>query len=338
MKLQKVIFSTMSLLFTLQTQAYTVGVAMPTQNEDRWYHEGFALEQQLKSKGFNVELFFAGDADIDLQNRQIKRLADSNVDALVIGSIDGNALSESLKDAKAKSIPVISYDRLITGTNAVTYYLSFDNQQVGKIQGQYLIDKLKPTVDDPKNIEIFYGSLDDKNAIFFYEEAMQILKPYIDSGALVVKSGKISPNETNVPGWRTDLASKRMDEIIDTVGYGANGGVKLDGILSPADCLSNGIIFTLKKKGYTPENIPVITGQDATAEALNNVKEGYQAMTIYKSSNDLHEAVIDMIRAISSGRKATVNDTTTYNNGVKDMDSFLCTPELIDNTNVAKLI
>ena len=338
MKLQKVIFSTMSLLFTLQTQAYTVGVAMPTQNEDRWYHEGFALEQQLKSKGFNVELFFAGDADIDLQNRQIKRLADSNVDALVIGSIDGNALSESLKDAKAKSIPVISYDRLITGTDAVTYYLSFDNQQVGKIQGQYLIDKLKPTVDDPKNIEIFYGSLDDKNAFFFYEEAMQILKPYIDSGALVVKSGKISPNETNVPGWRTDLASKKMDEIIDTVGYGANGGVKLDGILSPADCLSNGIIFTLKKKGYTPENIPVITGQDATAEALNNVKEGYQAMTIYKSSNDLHEAVIDMIRAISSGRKATVNDTTTYNNGVKDMDSFLCTPELIDKTNVAKLL
>lgn len=306
--------------------------------EYRWYHEGFALEQQLKSKGFNVELFFAGDADIDLQNRQIKRLADSNVDALVIGSIDGNALSESLKDAKAKSIPVISYDRLITGTDAVTYYLSFDNQQVGKIQGQYLIDKLKPTVDDPKNIEIFYGSLDDKNAIFFYEEAMQILKPYIDSGALVVKSGKISPNETNVPGWRTDLASKRMDEIIDTVGYDANGGVKLDGILSPADCLSNGIIFTLKKKGYTPENIPVITGQDATAEALNNVKEGYQAMTIYKSSNDLHEAVINMIRAISSGRKATVNDTTTYNNGVKDMDSFLCTPELIDNTNVAKLL
>ena len=243
-----------------------------------------------------------------------------------------------LKDANAKSIPVISYDRLITGTDAVTYYVSFDNQQVCKIQGQYLIDKLKPTVDDPKNIEIFYGTLDDKNDLFFYEEAMQILKPYIDSGALVVKSGKFSPNETNVPGWRTDLASKRMDEIIDTVGYGANGGVKLDGILSPADCLNNGIIFILKKKGYTPENIPVITGQDATAEALNNVKEGYQAMTIYKTSNDLHEAVINMIRAISSGRKATVNDTTTYNNGVKDMDSFLCTPELIDNTNVAKLL
>ena len=214
-----------------------------------------------------------------------------------------------LKDAKAKSIPVISYDRLITGTDAVTYYVSFDNQQVCKIQGQYLIDKLKPTVDD-------------KNAIFFYEEAMQILKPYIDSGALVVKSGKISPNETNVPGWRTDLASKRMDEILDTVGYGANGGVKLDGILSPADCLSDGIIFTLKKKGYTPSNIPVITGQDATAEALQNVKEGYQAMTIYKSRDDLHDAVIDMVRSISSGKKANINDTTTYKNRVKDMDTF----------------
>ena len=192
-----------------------------------------------------------------------------------------------LKDAKAKSIPVISYDRLITGTDAVTYYVSFDNQQVCKIQGQYLIDKLKPTVDDPKNIEIFYGSLDDKNDLFFYEEAMQILKPYIDSGALVVKSGKI---------------------------------------------------FTLKKKGYTPSNIPVITGQDATAEALQNVKEGYQAMTIYKSRDDLHDAVIDIVRSISSGKKANINDTTTYNNGVKDMDSFPCTPELIDRSNLAKLL
>ena len=338
MKFQKVIISTLSLFFTLQTQAYTVGVVMPTQNEDRWYHEGFELEQQLKSKGFNVELFYGGDSDITLQNRQIKRLADSNVDALVIGSIDGNALTESLKDAKRKNIPVISYDRLITGTDAVTYYVSFDNQQVGKIQGQYLIDKLQPTVDNPKNIEIFYGSLDDKNAHFFYEEAMKILKPYLDSGALIVKSGKISPEQTNIPGWRTDLASKRMDEILDTVGYSANGGTKLDGILSLADCLSEGIIFTLKKRGYTPSNIPVITGQDATAEALKNVKEGYQAMTIYKSSEELHEAVLDMLKSISSGHKATVNDTTTYNNGVKDMDSYLCTPELIDNSNLAKLL
>ena len=230
-----------------------------------------------------------------------------------------------LKDAKAKSIPVISYDRLITGTDAVTYYVSFDNQQVCKIQGQYLIDKLKPTVDD-------------KNAIFFYEEAMQILKPYIDSGALVVKSGKISPNETNVPGWRTDLASKRMDEILDTVGYGANGGVKLDGILSPADCLSDGIIFTLKKKGYTVDNIPVITGQDSTPEALKNIQEGYQAMTILKDGKQLQNAVLEMVKAISQGKEATINDTSTYNNGVMDMKTFLCQPELIDRSNLSKLL
>ena len=243
-----------------------------------------------------------------------------------------------LKDAKAKSIPVISYDRLITGTDAVTYYVSFDNQQVCKIQGQYLIDKLKPTVDDPKNIEIFYGSLDDKNDLFFYEEAMQILKPYIDSGALVVKSGKISPNETNVPGWRTDLASKRMDEILDTVGYGASGGVKLDGILSPADCLSDGIIFTLKKKGYTVDNIPVITGQDSTPDALKNIQEGYQAMTILKDGKQLQNSVLEMVKAISQGKEATINDTSTYNNGVMDMKTFLCKPELIDRSNLSKLL
>lgn len=339
MKLRKAIITTVSLLFTCyEAQAYTVGVLMPTQNEDRWYQEGFALEQELKSKGFNVELFYGGDSDVELQNRQIKRLSENNVDALVIGSIDGNALSESLKEARDKNIPVISYDRMITGTDAITYHVTFDNLEAGRLQGQYLIDKLKPTVDSPKNIEIFYGALDDKNSHFFYEEAMRILKPYIEEGSLVVKSGKITADETNVPGWRTDLASKRMDELMDSVGYSANGGVKLDGILSPADCISDGIIFTLKKRGYTPSDIPVITGQDATVNALKNVKEGYQSMTIYKSSDELHRAVTDMVKALSTGQKANVNDTATYNNGVKNMESYLCTPELVDSSNLAKLL
>lgn len=210
---------------------------------------------------------------------------------------------------------------------------------VGKIQGQYLIDKLQPTVEDPKYIEIFYGSLDDNNAKFFYRESMKILKPYIDDGSLIIKSGEIKPEDTNIPSWRTDLASKRMDALLEKLGYAPNDpSHKLDGILSPADCISSGIIFTLKKRGYTPDNIPVITGQDSTPDALKNIQEGYQAMTIFKDSNQLQDAVIDMVKAISQGKEATINDTSTYNNGVIDMKSFLCTPELIDKSNVNKLL
>ena len=217
--------SILPVLFSSQALAFTVGVVMPTQIEPRWYSEGFGVEQLLKSNGFNVELFFGGDIDVSLQQRQIKRLSnDSNIDALVIGSIDGNALKEALSAAKSKKLPVISYDRLITGTDAVTYYATFDNGKVGQIQAQFLIDKLHPTADDPKNIEIFYGSLDDNNAKFFYGEAMKILQPYIDQGALVVKSGQIKPDDTNIPSWRTDLASKRMDALMDQVGFAPDSG------------------------------------------------------------------------------------------------------------------
>ena len=142
--------SILTVLFSFQAQAFTVGVVMPTQIEPRWYREGFGVEQQLNNNGFNVELFFSGDIDVSLQQRQIKRLSDdSNIDALVIGSIDGNALKEALSVAKSKKLPVISYDRLITGTDAVTYYATFDSGKVGQIQGQFLIDKLHPTVNDP---------------------------------------------------------------------------------------------------------------------------------------------------------------------------------------------
>ncbi len=331
--------SILPVLFSFQAQAFTVGVVMPTQIEPRWYREGFGVEQQLKNNGFNVELFFSGDIDVSLQQRQIKRLSDdSNIDALVIGSIDGNALKEALSVAKSKKLPVISYDRLITGTDAVTYYATFDNGKVGQIQGQFLIEKLHPTVDDPKNIEIFYGSLDDNNAKFFYGEAMKILQPYIDKGALVVKSGQIKPEDTNIPSWRTDLASKRMDALIEQVGYAPDSGEKLDGILSPADCISSGIIFTLKKKGYTVDNIPVITGQDSTPDALKNIQEGYQAMTILKDGKQLQNSVLEMVKAISQGKEPTINDTSTYNNGVMDMKTFLCQPELIDRSNLSKLL
>lgn len=340
MKLKAVLaLSVLPVLFTSQADAFTVGVLMPTQDEARWYSEGFGVEKELKTAGFNVELFFGGDIDVSSQQRQIKRLSnDSNIDALVIGSIDGNALADALTIAKSKKLPVISYDRLITGTDAVTYYATFDNGKVGEIQGKFLIDKLHPTVDDPKNIEIFYGSLDDNNAKFFYGEAMKILQPYIDSGALVIKSGEIKPEETNIPSWRTDLSSKRMDAIMDKVGYGPDSGERLDGILSPADCISSGIIFTLKKRGYTVENIPVITGQDSTPDALKNIQEGYQAMTIFKDGKQLQDTVLDMVKAISQGQEANINDTSTYNNGVMDMKSFLCTPELIDRSNINKLL
>lgn len=316
--------------------AYTVGIAMPTQVEDRWYKDGFNLEKMLKNSGYDVELFYGGDIDVELQKKQIQRLSSANIDVLVVGAIDGTVLADSLKSAKERHIPVISFDRLITNTDAISYYATFDNGKVGLMQGQYLIDALKPSMENPKNIEIFYGSLDDNNAKFFYKEAMKILKPYIDSGALKVLSGETKPEQTEIKSWRTDLASKRMDDIMDSVGYSPDS-LKLDGILSPADCISSGIIFTLKKRGYSLDDMPVITGQDATSDAISNIKEGYQGMTVFKDSNLLCNAVLNMIVALNKGSSVPVNDNSTYDNGRKVVESYLCEPKLITSKNINTL-
>jgi len=160
--------------FTPVANAFKVGLAMPTQNEDRWYKEGMMLQKMLKDAGFEVELFYGGDVDVELQQRQVARLANEGAQALIIGPIDGSALGESLKIAKSKHIPVISYDRLITGTDAVTYYATFDNEMVGHMQGKYLVDKLDLAMSNsPKHIELFYGSLNDNNAKFFWKGAME---------------------------------------------------------------------------------------------------------------------------------------------------------------------
>lgn len=326
------------MLIAPQVHAYKVGLAMPTQNEDRWYKEGFLLQDKLKNAGFEVELFYGGDVDVDLQNKQIIRLANSGVNVLVIGAIDGAAMADSLAVAKSKGINVISYDRLITGTNAVSYYATFDNEMVGHMQGKYLVDKLNlGMTSTPKNIELFYGSLNDNNAKFFWKGAMDELRPYIQSGQAVIKSGQTTPEEVNTPDWSTTEANKRMSDLIDKIGYGP-GKTRLDGVLCPADCISDGVLFALKRNGYDSSNMPVVTGQDAVPEALKSIEAGEQAMTIFKNPNELCNRIVSMVTSLARGQTVEINDTSTYDNGAKIVDTYLCTPELIDKSNVAQLI
>ncbi|MGN0915347.1 MAG: sugar-binding protein [Succinivibrio sp.] len=312
--------------------AYKVAIAMPTQMEDRWYSEGYQINKLLQDGGFTTELFFAGDGDIELQQRQVERISKSDADLLVIASVDSLKLSEQLKIAESKKTPVISYDRLIMNSNAPSYYLSVDNEMIGEMQGEALVKALRPGAGHVKYIELFAGDLDDNNAHVFFNGAMKKLRNYIDMGYIVIKSGQKSIEAAHIEGWDTDVANKRMNDLITKIGYGPNGE-KLDGILCPADCVADGIIYALKRQGYTPDNIPFITGCDATRDALKRIEEGYQGMTIYKSG-ELGTSLLEMVKAISNGDDVDVTDDYSYNNGVKVMESVLCDPMPIDKSNV----
>jgi putative multiple sugar transport system substrate-binding protein len=243
-----------------------------------------------------------------------------------------------LSKAKAAGAKVIAYDRLIMKTPNVDYYATFDNFKVGVIQGQYIEKALAlKTAKGPFNMELFAGSPDDNNATFFNKGAMSILQPYIDSGKLVVPSGQQEFTKIAIQSWTSATAQSRMDNLI-TANYAK--GKKLDAILSPNDSLAIGIVASLKNNGYgtAKKPYPVLTGQDCDKANVKAMIAGQQSMSVFKDTRTLAKQVVDMVDSLMANKPATVNDTKTYNNGVKVVPSFLCDPVFADKSNYKALL
>jgi putative multiple sugar transport system substrate-binding protein len=314
-----------------------IGVAMPTQSLQRWNQDGANMKSQLEAKGYKVDLQYANN-DVNTQTQQIENMITKGCKTLVIASIDGSALSDVLKKAADNKIKVIAYDRLIMNSSNVDYYATFDNFKVGVTQGQYIETKLGlKDGKGPFNIELFGGSPDDNNATFFFNGAMSILQPYIDNGKLVVVSGQKEFTKIAIQGWESAKAQARMDNLI-TANY-ANGK-KLDVVLSPNDSLAIGIIASLKNAGYgaSDKPYPIITGQDCDKPNVIAMINGQQSMSIFKDTRTLAAKVVEMVDAVLQGKEASVNDTKTYNNGVKVVPSFLCDPVYADVSNYKQIL
>lgn len=315
-----------------------IGVSMPTQSLQRWNQDGANMKTQLEAAGYAVDLQFAGDNDIPTQCAQIENMIVGGCKVLVIAAIDGSSLTETLKEAKAKNIPVIAYDRLIMNTDAVSYYASFDNFKVGVIQGEYLRDQLKlASGAGPFNVELITGDPGDNNAGFFFNGALSILKPYMDSGKLVVKSGQTTFAQCATPSWSTEEAQKRFENIITSVGYGPKG-VKLTAVMASNDSTAQGVTNALVGAGYTKADFPLLTGQDCDKASVKNMLLGLQSMSIFKDTRTLASKVVEMVNAIAKGTTVPVNDTKTYPNGVKVVPSFLCEPVFATLDNYKKLL
>jgi putative multiple sugar transport system substrate-binding protein len=251
---------------------------------------------------------------------------------LVIAAIDGTALGDVLQKAEDTDIPIIAYDRLIRESDAVDYYTTFDNEKVGELQAQSLVDGLKAKGEAPYNVELFAGSPDDNNATFFWNGAMKVLQPMIDSGDIKVVSGQTDFKQAAILRWDPATAQKRMEDIL-TKSYTSE---TVDGVLSPYDGLSLGIIAALKSNGYSGSGkpLPVVTGQDAEVQSVKSIMQGEQYSTIFKDTRELAKVTVAMVKAIGAGKKPEVNDTTTYDNGVKVVPSYLLDPVPVNKANV----
>ncbi len=310
----------------------TIGIAMPTQSSARWISDGNSMVEQFEAAGYDTVLQYAED-DIPNQLSQIENMISQGVDALVIAAIDGTTLSNALENAAASGIPVIAYDRLIRDSENVDYYATFDNFQVGVLQANSLVACLDERFPDasPHNVELFGGSPDDNNAFFFYDGAMSVLQPLIDSGEIVVGSGQTGMDTVGTLRWDPATAQARMDNLLS-----ANYGDKeVHGVLSPYDGLSIGILSSLKGVGYGSGDMamPCVTGQDAEVPSVKSIIAGEQDSTVFKDTRELARVTVGMVDSLLQGGEPEINDTETYDNGVKVVPSYLLVPVPVDAEN-----
>jgi len=331
----KSVFVTTALVATLGTAALAdglVGIAMPTKSSARWISDGESMVKQFEEAGYETILQYAED-DIPNQLAQIENMITNGVDALVIAAIDGTTLSNALENAHFAGIEVIAYDRLIRDSEHVSYYATFDNFKVGVQQAETLVSGLEERFPDAEtwNVELFGGSPDDNNAYFFYDGAMSVLQPLIDSGKVDIVSDQMGMDTVGTLRWDGAVAQARMDNLLSA----HYTETQLHGVLSPYDGLSIGILSSLKGVGYgsgdTP--MPIVTGQDAEVPSVKSILAGEQYSTIFKDTRELARVTVGMVEAVLEGSEPEINDTTTYDNGVKVVPSYLLEPLKVTKDN-----
>jgi putative multiple sugar transport system substrate-binding protein len=303
-----------------------IGVSLPQKTSENWVLAENLFKTDLTNAGFKADVQFA-NGGVGEQQNQIQSMVTKGAKVIVVGAIDGSQLGTQLKAAKDAGAVVIAYDRLVLNTDAVDYYVAYDNYKVGVLQGNALLEGMaKKKPNGPYNIELFAGSPDDANAKVFFDGAMSVLEPKIKDGTLKVVSKQTDFNQVVTQGWKAENAQKRMDTLLS----GSYSSANVDGVLSPNDTLARAIITSVKAAG---KPVPVVTGQDSEVESVKSIMQGEQYSTINKDTRNLVKATIEMIQAIQKGEQPKITDTKSYNNGVKVVPANLLEPVIVTKEN-----
>lgn len=310
-----------------------IGVALPDKTSENWVLAGKLFEEAITKAGYTPDIQYAPSANVAAeQASQISAMNTKGAKVLIIGAFDGKQLGTQVKDAHDNGAKVIAYDRIIQDSPNVDYYVAYDNEKVGELQGQALLDGMKSRFPDAKtyNIELFSGASTDPNAKVFFDGAMKILQPKIDDGTLKVVSGQTAIAQTQTTGWLAANAQTRMDTLL----AGNYSKTEINGVLSPNDTLARAILTSIKSAGKNTPVQPVVTGQDSEAASIPLIMSGEQYSTINKDTSALVDQAVAMVKEIAAGKDATVNSDPT-NNGSVDVPTYYLAPILVTKDNAA---
>ncbi|MER7795243.1 sugar-binding protein [Streptomyces sp. NPDC097640] len=319
------------------TRTGTIGLALPTEDSERWTTDGNAMKKQFEAKGYKVDLQY-GNGDANQQASQIDNMIATGHKLLVVAPVDSAALADVLKRAKDAGIKVIAYDLPLLNTDAVDYYVSFDIRKVGRLQGDYIVHKLGLDRGEkgPFNVELFAGAATDPSTRSFFNGAMDALKPYIDKHRIVVRSGETQLYQLTTDRWDGAVAQRRMNDLL----VGSYTKARLDAVLSPYDGMSLGIVSAFKSAGYGIKDrpYPIVTGQDAELASVKSINEGEQTQTVFKDSRKLAKATVRIGDAMLTGGKPEADTTASYDNNEKVVPAELLPPVSIDKSNTRILV
>lgn len=328
------------------TQAALIGLAMPETHVERWVQDGNSLKAGAEARGYRAEVAF-GNADQNTQNQQIQNFLTNGAKLLIISSVNEGVISV-VADAARDNAIVIAYDRLITGSGDYNYYITFDNFKVGQFQGQGIVEGLNlanATAANPKYITLFAGSSTDNNAFFFFDGAMDVLNPYIDRGVLKVigpyprtSADRNTFLQIATENWMPNIAKARMENLLSNDAV----NVTLDAVLAPNDTLARAILEACDADAKYNGKLPVVSGQDAEIASVQSIKDGRQYMTVFKDTRALANGAIALADALLKGTTPNIPgarlDTTTYNTGVKTVNSYLLEPVIVTRNNYQQIL
>jgi putative multiple sugar transport system substrate-binding protein len=327
------------------TAGSLIGIAMPETHVMRWVKDGASLKAEAEKLGYRAEAQY-GNADQAEQNRQIQSFLTQNAKALIVGCIN-DGVASVIDEAGRDNVVVIAYDRIIPNTAAYDYYITFNNFKVGVLQAQSIVDGLGlDSATGTKYITLFAGSPTDGNAAFFFDGAMSILNPYVDSGKLTVVGPypRTSADNANFQriatlNWEAATAKTRMENLLN----GDARNVTLDAVLAPNDPLARAIIEACKADAKYRGRLPVVSGQDAEYDSALSIKNGEQYSTVFKDTAKLAEAAIILANAILTGQTPVIPGAVTAESiglgnigdtGRKRVTTYLLDPILVTRENL----
>ncbi|TYS55032.1 sugar ABC transporter substrate-binding protein [Rossellomorea marisflavi] len=316
-----------------------IGIVLPTKDEPRWVQDEKRFKDALKDSDYNVEILFSQGSSAK-EKENVETLLNKGIDVLIITPQDGDAAAAAVESAKKEGVTVISYDRLITNTDAVDYYVTFDSVAVGEAQGQYLIDHAKGK-DVP--LYLYAGAASDNNAFLFFEGAWKALQPKIADGTFKIANSseaeglkdtaELSRDQMSkilgqvTTNWDPNEAKNKAQTHLTAVGADMKGDVA---VLAPNDGTARSIADVFGSDSEVKSF--VVTGQDAEKASIQYVIDGKQSMTVFKDVRTLVTDAMGIAVDVLDDKKPET--TGSYDNGKKEVEAKQTEVIVLDKENV----